>query len=86
MLQNTDLGGKAEWTLADFLDPAVWDECGGRAGLKEVSKKFITLIAAGGKEQPLDVVCGTCHELKFIHKVRARVASPCAALALVSHL
>lgn len=86
MLQNPGLGGKAEWTLNDLLDPTVWDECGGRAGLKDVSQTFMTLLAAGGKEQPLDVVCDTCGELKFIHKVCARVASPHAALVLVSHL
>ena len=86
MLQNPGLGGKAELTLNDLLDPTVWDECGGRAGLKDVSQTFMTLLAAGGKEQPLDVVCDTCGELKFIHKVCARVASPHAALVLVSHL
>ena len=86
MLQNPGLGGKAEWTLNYLLDPTVWDECGGRAGLKDVSQTFMTLLAAGGKEQPLDVVCDTCGELKFIHKVCARVASPHAALVLVSHL
>jgi hypothetical protein len=48
----------------------VWHECGGQAGLKEVSKKFITLIAAGGqKVKPVNPICDVCDELKWIHKV-----------------
>jgi hypothetical protein len=47
----------------------VWEQCGGHAGLKEVSKKFITLIAAGGqKVKPINPICGTCGELTALHK------------------
>ena len=41
MLQEPSLGGKAYWTLADFLDADVWDDLGGRAGLKEKKKMII---------------------------------------------
>ena len=47
----------------------MWSECGGQAGLKEVSRKLMTLIAAGGqKGKPLNAVCDTCGELKVMHK------------------
>ena len=69
VLQSEALGGKAEWSLADFLDETVWHECGGQTGLKEISKKFLTLIVAGGqKAKPVNPVCTVCGELKWIHK------------------
>ena len=70
VLQSEALGGKAEWSLADFLDETVWHECCGQTGLKEISKKFLTLIVAGGqKAKPVNPVCTVCGELKCAAQV-----------------
>ena len=69
VLQCETFNGCAEWTAEVFISNEVWSECGGQAGLKEVSRKFITLIAAGGqKGKPIDAMCDTCGELKVLHK------------------
>ena len=80
VLRNEALGGCEEWTLEEFIDPTPWEACGGQPGMREVSRKFITLIAAGGqKGKPLDPVCSECGELKWVHKGdRMNLAySPC---------
>ena len=67
VLQCTKLGGKREWKLADFLDEEVWEELGGKAGLREQAIEFLTLIAAGGRTPPIDPVCQECGVFKFVH-------------------
>ena len=42
VLQCTKLGGKREWKLDEFLDEDVWEELGGKAGLREQAIKFLT--------------------------------------------
>eukprot|EP00966_Prymnesium_polylepis_P299663 6924880-Prymnesium_polylepis.1 len=66
------LGGYQDWTLEEFLDREPWDMLGGKAGLKEQSKKLLTLVAAAGRKingqpAPINPICGKCGELKFIH-------------------
>ena len=69
VLQCETFNGCTEWTAEVFISNEVWSECGGQAGLKEVSRKFITLIAAGGqKGKPINAMCDTCGELKVLHK------------------
>ena len=67
VLQCTKLGGKREWKLADFLDEEVWEELGGKAGLREQAIEFLTLIAAGGRTPPINPVCQECGVFKFVH-------------------
>ena len=46
----------------------VWDDLGGKAGLREVSIKFLTLIAANGRTGSwLNPICKVCDQLKFVH-------------------
>ena len=46
----------------------VWDNLGGKAGLRETSIKFLTLIAAGGRKgSRLNPICTECGELRFVH-------------------
>eukprot|EP00966_Prymnesium_polylepis_P113975 2634321-Prymnesium_polylepis.1 len=69
VLQSTALGGKPEWQLVDFLEEQIWEDCGEQAGMKAVSRKFMTLIAAGGQEgKPINPICSECNELKCLHK------------------
>ena len=69
ILQCTRLGGREEWTIETFLNPGIWDELGGQAGLKENSKKFLTLIVAGGqKDKPVNALCDVCGELRVLAK------------------
>ena len=61
VLQCKELGGKPDWTAETFIIEDVWDTCGGKAGLKSVAKKLLTLVAAAGrKEGPLNPVCKVC--------------------------
>ena len=39
VLQCTLLGGKAEWTLEDFLSEDAWEQLGGKGGLRIASKR-----------------------------------------------
>ena len=39
VLQCTKLGGKREWKLDEFLDEDVWEELGGKAGLRPSASK-----------------------------------------------
>ena len=50
----------------------MWQELGGKAGLKLQAKKLLTLIAAAGRKvnsfpAPINPYCGECDELKFQH-------------------
>jgi hypothetical protein len=72
VLRSTELGGRGEWTVAQLIEEDVWDVCGGKAGLKDVAKKLLTLIAARGRKingqwAPIDPVCSVCGELKYMH-------------------
>ena len=69
VLRNEVFDGCDDWTLEDFIDPVVWKKCGGQAGMRDVARKFMTIIAAGGqKTKPLNPFCGECGELKVMHK------------------
>lgn len=69
VLRNDLFGGCEDWTLEEFIDPHVWITCSGQAGMREVSRKFITVIAAGGqKNKPMNPMCDICGELKAMHK------------------
>ena len=78
VLQCTGLGGKPNWCVDDFLSRDVWDEHGGKSGLKPVKavsiKLMIVIAAAGQKPKPIDPFCHDCKELKFHH-----AASPATA-------
>ena len=72
ILRCKALGGHPEWSLTHFLSREPWDEVGGKAGLKVVAKKLLTLVAAGGRKHngqpaPIDPICGKCGELTLIH-------------------
>ena len=42
VLQAKELGGRKEWTLDMFISEKAWKELGGKAGIKEESKKLLT--------------------------------------------
>ena len=72
VLKCRALGGRPEWTLDEFLSREPWDELGGKAGLKEQSKKLLTLVAAAGRKYkgqfaPLDPICKVCGEQTYMH-------------------
>ena len=72
VLQCKGLGGRADWVVEDFISEEVWNDLGGKAGLKAQSKKLLTLIAAAGRKvngqyAPIDPYCKDCGELKFQH-------------------
>ena len=73
VLQCKGLGGRADWVVEDFISEEVWNDLGGKAGLKAQSKKLLTLIAAAGRKvhgqyAPIDPYCKDCGELKFQHQ------------------
>ena len=72
VLACKELGGRPEWAVDAFLSEDVWQELGGKAGLKLQAKKLLTLVAAAGRKvngvpAPINPWCGECGELKFQH-------------------
>ena len=69
ILKCKELGGKPDWSSANLITEDVWEQLGSQAGLKEVARKFMTLVCAGAQEKrPINPICGTCGELKYMHK------------------
>jgi len=63
VLQCTRLGGCPDWSVSTLLSQDIWDQLGGQAGLKEVSKKFFTHIVAGAQMPcPVQELCDVCGE------------------------
>ena len=61
--QCTRLGGCPDWSVSTLLSQDIWDQLGGQAGLKEVSKKFFTHIVAGAQMPcPVQELCDVCGE------------------------
>ena len=52
-----------DWSVSTLLSQDIWDQLGGQAGLKEVSKKFFTHIVAGAQMPcPVQELCDVCGE------------------------
>eukprot|EP00966_Prymnesium_polylepis_P029031 673159-Prymnesium_polylepis.1 len=68
VLQNKVLGGRPSWTIEKFISHEVWESCGEQAGMREVSIKFMTLVACKARDTPLNPLCPDCKEMRCVHK------------------
>jgi hypothetical protein len=67
VLQCKLIGGNPLWNLAEFIDPAIWKVCGEQDGMQAVARKFMTLLASGARDPPIDPICPSCGELTCMH-------------------
>jgi hypothetical protein len=61
------IGGNPAWDIAEFVNPEVWAACGEQAGMAQVSRKFMTLLACGARDPPINPICPDCEELTCMH-------------------